>query len=129
MPKQPDCKACSSPNFSDPCFDHVAMVDIATVDGLWNFVKRWLDNYVDNGSERGKARLLLIRRLRHPETVGLSSGPPHTEPESRIHPKARGGPMPRLDPVRCICGDVFADHDEDGECTTCHCTMFSTVPS
>lgn len=128
MPKQPDCAACNAPHFDRPCFDHVAMVDIATIDELWGFMKRWMDQ--QRAAPRAKARRLLIRRLSHPETVGLGRpGPPHIEKESRIHPRQGGDPRLRR-PVRCQCGDTLYAHDEDtGECTLCVCPMFSNTPS
>lgn len=63
---------------------------------------------------REVARRKLMRRLAHPEVVGLSEGPPTLETDATIHPKPgsrlaahEGGPW-------CVCGASRRNHDIDG---------------
>lgn len=95
-----------------------------SVGGLWAVIKRSLMDCPDQAA-RNSAIRVLQRRLAHPEMVGLSEGPPHIEPESRIHPKTGTGPKPPMT-VLCQCGDPRSQHDEDGACKLCHCPLFAS---
>jgi hypothetical protein len=82
-------------------------------------VIEWMLASVGDEAERKRARTLLQRRLRHPEIVGLSGGPPTLETEATIHPKAgtrlaayEGGPV-------CVCGAARSRHDIDGQRADC----------
>jgi len=81
-----------------------------------------------SGDDREEARRLLLRRLKHPEAVGLGGGslsdpptPPHIEPESRIHPRSTGrnyANSVKTEPI-CVCGSPRSSHDMDGQRWDC----------
>jgi hypothetical protein len=65
--------------------------------------------------DRAKVRLLLLRRLKHPEMarcgVGLSAWPQ----ESDVHPKSTGRIAAHTyGPTCCRCGNLRRTHDIDG---------------